>query len=250
MSIINVSSNLVPDVVGNDIMNKFQHLVQPGGGYYVDPETNKIRSILIGVGVFHPWIHIRHDYTRPCVHCHMFFNAYKMIPNRCMSCWKVVVAPNTVVQLFNLYDLMVELDHDSKLGIENRKFVPRNYGAYFYQNTLEEGQERYEEIRKMVDKELSPDIPVSLKRYCTEFEIQKGPSKAYNRPKEADHWEKLFWNAFHIDDEWPGQPDIVRRHIMRSWMEFAWDRGDMTVMELNNGDPLYTLCNTYHKEIE
>jgi hypothetical protein len=244
--IIEVPNDLVARIVTTDILQKFDHLIHPRGPYYIDADTHKIKvSHAIGVSHRQPWLHYYHDHTRPCMLLHHFFAAYKMVPKRCMYCWKIVVEPRTIVELCQLNVLLEKLKFDSKCGIEIRKFVNRNYGGYFYLDTKKEAMERYDVVREEIDKRISPEIPMHVKRYCTEFEMQKGSTKAYNRPKEADHWEELFWDSFEIENEWPGQPPMVKRHIMRMWFEFAWERGDLTVMELNQGEPLYTPCDQY-----
>lgn len=243
-------SNLLGELMATDIIEPLEFMLKPGAGYYIDPITGKFRIVLAAAGYDHPWIYYVNDKERYCALYQHFFRAFKMIPRRCMKCWKVVVAPRTIVELFTLNDLMVAHPEmlDCKCGVELRDFVGRNYGGYYYNNSLKDGQAKYEAVRALVDEHLSPEVPVILKKYCTEFEMLKGPSKAYNRPKDADHWEDLFFKHVTLENYSEDQPEIVKRHIQRKWLEFAWARGDMTVKEFNNGEPLYTPTNTYHEE--
>ena len=242
------SENLVGHVLGTDALNHAVKLLQPGRGYVLDPETQKIRRMVDAMDPNSPWIHIRQSGTKLCYLQQHFFDSFKRIPSMCMKCWKIVVMPKTIVQLFDLHDLMEELDYESKCGIERREFVPRNYGGYFYTESKDEGMARYREVREIVSDTISPDVNVILKRYCTEFELQKGPSKAYNQPKDTAHWEKLYFDLFEKGSDYATQPPHLKNHIKRTWIEWAWASGDMTVKTLNNGDPLYTPSDTYHQE--
>lgn len=241
-------ASLAGELVATDALEHFTSLI--GRGFTLDPTTGKIRKMIDSMDVESPWIHIRQAGDRYCQLQRHFFHAFKRIPSRCMRCWKVVVAPDKVTQLFRLKDLLLQIDRDSKCGTENRVFVPRNYGGYLYNNTKEEGLQTYKLVREAVNDVISPDVNVTLKRYCTEYELQKGPSKAYNRPKDTDHWEKLFWDIFEKEQDYAPQSEELRRHIMRKWIDFAWSVGDMSVLELTNGEPMYPPCDTYHDEVK
>lgn len=241
-------ADLVDQIVTNDILNYLEHMVKPGGGYYIDPRTGKITRIMDALDPFGPWVHMHYDESRQCIPHHVFFNAFRAIPTRCLECWKVVVAPRNVVELFDLHDLMRELKFECKCGIEGRPFVNRLYGGYFYANSKNDVLKRYKEVREAVSDVLSPDMPVIAKRYCTEFELQKGPSKAYHQPKDTKHWEKLFWEVVAEEDYNQPVPEAIVIHTKRKWIELAWSAGDKTVLDINGGVPLYTPSQTYHEE--
>ena len=134
-----------------------------------------------------------------------------------------------------------------KCGVEQRDFVPRNYGGYFYCKGLEVGLARYQTVRNLVDEFISPDVDVILKRFCTEFELMLGPSDKYQPPDWADEREKQIWETTEFNDPAFIQPKYVRDHAIQYWMLFAWGRGDKTVMLYNNGQPLFPPSVTYHK---
>jgi len=178
------------------------------------------------------------------------------IPSPCLKCWKVVVKPFTLQELMALYEFQKEFtanymtkDRFCKCGVEERAWTPYNYGGYFYNRSKQQGLERYAQVRKAVDK-INPNIPVILKRYCTEFEIRLGPSDKYKRPEGSDILEKRIWDIIDWDsigDNVPQQPDVVEKNLSK-WIEFAWDRGDHTAIMFNDGEPLYEPCVTYHKQ--
>jgi hypothetical protein len=145
-------------------------------------------------------------------------------------------------------DFMLK-DRFCKCGIETREYVPRNYGGYFYTNSLEQGRERWRQVRNAMDK-INPQIPVTLKRYCTEFEIKLGPSDQYKQPEGAKDMERRIFEAVDVQSmgDNPPQPEFLKEHILSKWMVHAWDRADLTVMMYNDGQPLYSPTITYHEE--
>lgn len=222
-----------------------------GSGRYVDVNTKKWRK-MSGVDLETRWIYTNPNPDLHCMYYRSIFDGYGFVPKKCLDCYKVVVAPRTFDELMKLLYVQELLIADNpkcwcKCGIEQRDFVPRNYGGYFYTRSLEQGQIRYETVRKAVDENISPDIDVVLKRYCTEFEIALGPSNLYKRPDGADDVEKLFWQNVEVSQDAVRQPDFVIRHIVQEWMMWAWGRGDKTVMLYNNNEPFYPAYVTYHK---
>jgi len=91
---------------------------------------------------------------------------------------------------------------------------------------------------------------VTLKRYCTEFEIKLGPSNEYQWQDGIEDIEKAIFAA--VDLESIGRPALqptwLVGHIVRKWIEHAWDRADPTAIMFNDNQPLYTPSVTYHPE--
>jgi len=240
--------DLLGNILKSDFLTSLQDLFKEG--WRIDPETHKMTAIF---GVEHdtPWIHIKQDPTRICKLYQSFFHKCGFIPTKCLSCWKVVVKPQTVAQLFFLYEVMKGMDRWSKCGIEPRPWTFGNYGGYFYTDSKEEGLERYMEVCGVLSehdglKDLVPRI--ILKRYCTEFEIKTGPSNLYKQPEGAAELEERILSCFDMGKKSIGQPDYLKDAIMRRWLEFAWDRGDPTAMSFNDGKPFYSPPVTYHQE--
>jgi len=207
-----------------------------------------------------PWDHVNQDTEKFCVSYVFLFNARKFIPSYCMNCWKVVVKPRTLRELFQLRNMqrgMTEVDPFvyCKCGVETRFYTPGLYGGYFYTRSYEEGMERYNQVRTLVNLEISPDVPVILKRYCTEFEKELGDSANYKRPTNADAIEDFFWQMMEPKTDNKKQPAIFKEHVYHSWIIFGWSLGtpeDRRQIELdwNNGNPLYLIPRTYHQKGE
>lgn len=240
------------DVIGvfkNSLLNE---------GWYIDMDSGKITCKgRASHDPDRPWVYTNPDPERKCGVYTAIADHFGFIPQPCLDCWKVVVKPRTVHELMELYKLQMKFTADCqgtdrfcKCGIEIRDYVPQNYGGYFYCNSQEQGLERWQEVRDLVNK-INPKIPVTLKRYCTEFEMRYGDSDKYKQPPGA---EKLQAEIFDIID-WeelndnPPQPQSLINHILTKWFKHAWSRGDMSVILFNDNQPLFTPSVTYHDHL-
>lgn len=205
------------------------------------------------------WLHHRPSYRHNCfiwkdvifenVIMRVLPPTRRFVPSSCMDCYKVVVRPRTLKELFTLAQVQYELDHASKCGIEVRHSVRGNYGGYFYNRGLAEGKACYEMVRKAVDERISPEITVLLKRSCTEMEHGVGPSDVWAVTPEQQHFEQLIESRFAMDIPVLVQQNHLKEHVQRRWIEEAYKFGDPTVDEYIDG-PLFEEYVTYHEEDE
>jgi hypothetical protein len=219
-------------------------------GYLLSPTGSITRTTLAqGVSYDVPW-----NYTRPHMfkQCHVDhaikFDSLGYIPPRCLECWKVVVGPRTVSELFKLLELQNSDTHPCKCGIEVRTYTPRLYGGYYYNDTLDLGRECYERVRKQVSEHISPEVPVVLKRGCTEYEMLIGPSPYWNITKEQLKLDEYI--EAHLDlpkNTNVLQPEFIKAHTYRYWIEWAFAHGDETYKEFTDGEDLYEKPVLYHE---
>ena len=204
-----------------------------------------------------PWVYIKADPDMRChLFHHVFFDCLKFVPSRCRDCWKVVVRPRTLLELFDLYELMKSMGVSCKCGTEERLTTSSLYGGYFYCIGKEQGVFRYNEVRDAVDEYLSPETPVILKRYCTEFEIgpgSKGPSDKLPEMTESEkRYEDYVMGYFPQVTEKGHQPDHAIATVMKRWIHYAYrfhkHTGDETYKVFTGGKPLYGPYVTYHDE--
>jgi len=173
-------------------------------------------------------------------------NCLHFIPQECRSCWKVVVRPKTLKQLFQLYNYQQNAGVECKCGIEVRSYVRGNYGGYFYTSSYQECGERYLQVREAMDK-IDPDILVIMKRSCTEYEQAFGSSIDYIRPVDADQWENLMLEWIDYKHGGTAEPAYFKANIKQRWIEFAWERDDPTVDEFIGSRQLFPPVHTYHE---
>jgi len=178
------------------------------------------------------------------------------VPSKCQQCFKVVVRPKTLRQLFALLELQKRLNRPCKCGIERRETVHGLYGGYFYNWGLHEGRKCYDIVRQAVDedKELGPDVPVLLKRACTEYELKCGDSDKWTVEPEQLEVEAQLERWLVDDDYEHRQAEKLVHNVHRKWIEWAFANGDKTFADFTDGEPLYPEYITYqhltHEEIE
>jgi hypothetical protein len=179
----------------------------------------------------------------------VFHQLENYVHSYCRECYKVVIRPQSLIELFDLYELERRLDVPCKCGIERRDTVHGLYGGYFYNRGLEQGLERLKEVRALVDENLSPETPVFLKRYCTEYEI--GPlslgdsDKMPDATQEEKEWEMTVMSHFPKVGVSTPQSDTQIAYVMRQWIHFAYTNGDQTYKEFTDGNPLFKGYVTY-----
>ena len=234
-----------------DFITKYKPLLEKG--YKLRVEDGKFVPKQIASAYEVPWVYVKTD---PKSRCDIFHTVFHQIENHvhsyCRECYKVVVRPRNLIELFDLYELQRRLDVSCKCGIEKRESVFGLYGGYFYNRGLKQGLERLKEVRKLVDENLSSETPVFLKRYCTEFEI--GPlslgdsDKMLDITKEEEEWEMMIMSLFPRVGVNTPQSDTQIAYVMRTWIHYAYANGDKTYSEFTDGSPLFKPYVKYGEE--
>jgi len=194
-----------------------------------------------------PWIHVKSAPNRNCGLYHTYHERLGFIHSVCQECWKVVVRPRTLLELYKLLELQKALGFPCKCGIEKRETVSALYGGYFYNDSIEEGRECYKAVRSNVDLNMSPDVTVILKRGCTEFELAQGPSDKWEVSEEQKRMECLLNDLIVQDRDLRPQPDHLKDSIFRTWIHWACANGDMTYLDYSDNNPLFRPPVTYHE---
>ncbi len=241
-----MSENWYETEKGREIYAPVQHLIESGK---LIVEGDKIRC---NYRVQHnsPWVVHSIDSSRKC---HFFqemcFQCYGFIHSRCHRCYKVVIRPNTLNQLFELLKIEEEMDEWSKCGVEMRPHVFGRYGGYYYTDSIEEGRAMHKRVRKQVDERLSPKVSVILKRACTEFEQHYGPSDQWEPPSEKQlAFEKRIDEKYITIGHDTPMPEDLQTKAKIGWIEFAYDRGDPTYRTFTGGKKLGLDPVVYHEE--
>lgn len=243
-------------VCDDDIIEKFKPLLV-SGGYKLRDQDGKICITNPAMGWETPWHHIMHDAFLDCQRWHsIMFDLFSrtlppdqvFVPSACQNCWKVVVRPSSLLGLFALMNLQIQLQRPSKCGIEVRDYVHGLYGGYFYNHSLDEGVECYKVIREAVNdtNHLGPDISVILKRACTEYEKRVGASDQWTITDRQIYIETLVNKWFVRDNVIREQPQHLISRVHKKWIEWAYANGDPTYIEFTGGKPLYKPLVTYH----
>lgn len=181
------------------------------------------------------------------IYYNVLFPLFRYISSRCRECFKVVVKPQTVVELFNLYELMRKQSYHCKCGLDTRELTEGTYHGFYYCRGLKQGLERFKVVRDCIPK----SVKVILKRYCTEYEVGGMRICASNKLPPKLTPEQLTFERYAIDNYVPEenkiskQPEYVIREVLRRWIHYARVNGDLTYKEFTGGTPLYHEVVTY-----
>jgi hypothetical protein len=206
-----------------------------------------------------PWIYQNMSFQ--CILWHQVFfehiAEHKMVHSHCHECYKVCITPRIVSELISLEQWQSTLDVPCKCGIELREWVPKLYGGYFYCRGVEEGRERYREVKRFAyenakERGLQPEssMPVILKKGCSEFERACGPSDKWeisDEQEEFEQWmaEKIIYDPFGDSP----QPEVIKESVRLAWLKWAHMHGDMSYVQYTpNKKPFGIDYITYHED--
>ena len=209
-----------------------------------------------------PWHYIRTVTGAKCPYYQNLFGkisprtpAGKFVPRRCQSCWKIVIRPRSLKELFALEELMLtKFDWPCKCGIERRSYTPLSkyrYGGYIYNTDPQQGGRRLLELRKMFEEhEVLNGVEAYLKRGCTEFELGIPNTSEWKVTDEQNRVEDLLDWYFHFDVPDSGMPEHILDRVHMTWIEWAAENGDETYLEYTDGQPLFRPAFRYEPKVE
>jgi len=234
-----------------DTYESLQPMVD-GGSWYWRADTGKLDRVAATQEPRTPWVYHHPDYQSDCHFWNdIIFKRFGLMPSFCMECYKVLIVPDTVDELFKLCDVQDQLvGMTSKCGLEARDETGRNYGGYHYNRGLDRGKECYALLRDLVNKHVGTGVRIGLKRSCTEFERKFGRS---------DEWPEITDEQLAFEERVKGMiceppkvipqtPDLVK-HIKNKWVHWAHSRGDMSYLMYTDGKPLYEPYVLYAGEL-
>lgn len=232
-------------------------------GFYIRVD-GQVEAVAPNRTLDSPWVFIGEPEQPECLlWLGVYWEMFRLIPSYCrFRCHKVVAFPRSVRQLFDLYVVMRDkIGWPSKCGVDRRPYTSAPYAAFFYNTSMEEGQECYRLVREKIDAHM-PDgqsIRVLLKKGCTEMEdaLQGGrPTDTWCGMSGAEwdmeaHLDGIFYHG--KDDVC--QADWHKRYIQFRWLEHAYSIGDQTwkevLGELPGGiNPFGSIPVTYHEKME
>jgi hypothetical protein len=246
--------NYYQEIVEGDVVHWLHPLTEQGWRWrYGDGKITNNASYPSEV----PWHYMRLIHDDCWFSNHLIFNVIqervgeRWVPTRCQECWKVVIYPRNLAELFALEKTMLHdplvKRHSCKCGVEARPITPRLYGGYAYARSLKEGKEMHADFRKAIDRcpFLGPDVKTLLKRGCTEMEFEVGPSDKWKVNKKHKEIEDLVQRYIAFTPNESYQSDHHLRHVHRIWIEWACAHGDDTYLQYTGGKPIHGDYVTY-----
>jgi hypothetical protein len=234
--------------LGDQFAAKCQMLVANGTCIPV-PEGRLEMNVQPGMNS--PWVFLTTATQRSCTLWNgLYFKEFGHIPKYCRErCWKNVIKPRTVYELFQLYTTLKSLDLPSKCGVDKRDYTCGAYAGFNYNDTIEEGREAYKILREAVSDNIHPDVPVFLKKGCTEFELVKPSNEWLPMTEQEREMERQLDDTFKWTSHDYKQPNWQINHIKRSWLKEAYRIADMTYKDVIQQDLDFgPITITYHEE--
>lgn len=228
------------------------------GQLIADIKTKKLRP-QPNMALNRTWIFAKVCQERKCLKWHAIYNLYyKILPPPCKQCWKIVYVPDTLTELFQIQAFQEKQGLPAKCGTEARDYTSGlgGYRAYWYcpfYDGLDGARKYFERIVNELSKEFGTpfiDIKVTngklfLKRGCTEFERDFGPSDKWD---SIDHSAKFniletVWDdPAEMTEEW----SPIKYTNFKRWIEYAVAYGDPDALNYVRGKSLGVPAVTYH----
>lgn len=226
----------------DDVRQLFQNNLHIHRNYLYSEETYP-RQLFRGVGP-QTW---KNYYPGGCERHLFVFKTFNIIPKYCFDCYKVSIEPRTVLELFKLMMVFDEPflpnDNSRKLMVEVRKQISGAYKGLIYCRGTEEGMEILELTRSQVSRKISKDVPVTLKRGCSEYPLAY-PEYSQGTMEYNEQWRKYEELA---DKEFVFKippADFSYNHptfttdevrVMLAWLVYAKTIGDLTYQKIYDG---------------
>jgi len=175
----------------------------------------------------------------------MFDHAYAeaAVPHGCGACYKVKAVLRTLRELVAAWEVAKGIQCRSKWGTDlNNPFSQNVYAGYFYVAGLDAARALHKVVREAFakDPKLGPDIALSIKRGCSEYEAAVGPSERYAFTPEMAELEAYLKSRFR-----ERKADHHPSMVIANWIETAFRLGDDTYLDFTGGTRLREMTLTY-----
>lgn len=195
--------------------------------------------------------HWENNHPGACRRHMSVFKRFNVIPRFCFDCYKVVIAPRDVVELFKLVVLYDKYplpnDNVRKCMVEGRPDVPGTYKGLIYCQGLADGKRILALYHGLLRDEISGNIPVELKRGCSEYGIAYPDYKRLADDPQSmvyrEEWKAVEEQADReqvfqtppVKPPSPGGPQFALRdaEAMLAWLKYAATIGDPSYLRIS-----------------
>lgn len=150
-----------------------------------------------------------------CERHFVIFNKFKTIPKYCFNCYKVLIAPKTVLEHFKLMlvfdELQLPKDNTRKCLVEVRPGMSGTYKGLIYCHGLEEAKEISSFVRPIVHEKISNNIKVSIQRGCSEYNVQF-PEFGYDESKDKEGTLMAYKEEWQVNEDYADQNLVQHIH--------------------------------------
>ena len=193
-------------------------------------------------------IYRRNEINLNCDRHFDVFNNFNVIPKYCFGCFKVLIEPINVMELFKLYivfdNLNLKNNNTRKCMLELRPNISGSYKGYIYCTSLNEAYEIQNQVDIILKKKIKENYLISVKRGCSEFGVAYPEFKKVNKNKNT---------LMKYNEEWKQKENLTDIHrkekniltkktlqkslkgvtvndilIMHNWLGYAKKIGDLS----------------------
>jgi len=221
---------------GGTVAENIQHAVDEG--HLVQEADGGLR--LAADAPIANWARVNHGPALDCKFKAQFLFKYvyakSAVPQGCSACYKVKIVPRTLRELIAAWGIGKKIACRSKWGADlDNPYSQNIYAGYFYTTGLDGARVIYRVVREIVDAHplLGPDVTMSIKRGCSEYEAVLGPSDQYSFAPELAELELFLRKQFHLSKV-DGLPPVP----IALWIDVAYRIGDDTYLDFTQGKRL------------
>ena len=178
-----------------------------------------------------------------------------------LRCYKVVVKTRNFIDAMRFRNAMLAAPKEQgsltpphgKVGIDERDYTDGYFNGFIYCDGLEDARKKYALVRKLVDDcvEDGKNIPIIIKRSCTEFEKRHGATDSpfwQSMTKEELDFQHLLEDIYAGFKSSSVQPDWLQNKIIAKMAKWANIFSDKTWMEHFDSEDILTMkAVTYHE---
>ncbi|MDO9414094.1 MAG: hypothetical protein Q7T81_16105 [Pseudolabrys sp.] len=167
------------------------------------------------------------------------------VPQGCAPCYKIKALPRSLRELVAMYEVAKNIPCLSKWGIDlGNPHSQDIYAGYVYVTGLEGARALYPVLRKAMTghPKIGADVPLLIKRGCSNYEAKLGPSDQYTFAPELRAIEAALKARF--KDREP-EDESVATMLYGKWVPLAFQIGDDTYLDFTNGRRLYPKSVSY-----
>lgn len=256
------SPSFYEQMVAIDVIDPILHLLMKGAmrASIADYKEGKPPFHLDQqLGLHRHWTFVNMDKERKCAKWYeIYYKFYKILSPPCLKCWKIVYSPQSVAELIDFHKFQVNLGAPGKCGVEGRDYSDAlgKYRAFWYcpyDKGLENARKYYERIKKALSDHFGKEFIQNredtglllLKRGCTEYERDFGPSDKWDKidhSRKFNLLETVWADPLEMTEEFA---PLVYTNYKR-WLESAKARGDQSAADFMPSKKIGGHAVTYH----
>ena len=179
------------------------------------------------------------------------FKHFNIIPKYCFNCYKVIIEPRTVIELFKIMVIFEKVvfpnDNTRKCLVEGRPQITGTYKGMVYCRSIEEGEEMIQLLQPILSDEVSNNIPIALKRGCSEYalsypayaQIKQGATPMEYKSEWQEYEDRADKSA--VVNKIPNAKDTHNSpayvlddyKVMLTWLKYAATIGDNSYLKIS-----------------